>query len=80
MTETATALAAPDLAAGVPISDVGDGTMLVGHVSEKYECTMRYSRGGKKLAVALVRRDLDGLLAEVEIDKAIRADELFVTR
>src|SRR5438477_13061995 len=33
MTETATTLAAPDLAAGVPISDIGDGTMLLGHMS-----------------------------------------------
>jgi apoptosis-inducing factor 3 len=33
MTETAAPLAGPDLAAGVPISDIGDGAMLSGHVS-----------------------------------------------
>jgi len=49
--------------------------------AEKHECTITYSRGGKKLAVALVRRDLEGLLAEVEFERAIRAEQpTIVTR
>jgi NADPH-dependent 2,4-dienoyl-CoA reductase/sulfur reductase-like enzyme/nitrite reductase/ring-hydroxylating ferredoxin subunit len=40
--------------------------------AEKHDCTVTYSSGGKKLAVALVRRDLEGLLAEQEFERAIR--------
>ena len=40
--------------------------------AQKHDCTITYSRGGKKLAVALVRRDLEGLRAEVEFETAIR--------
>jgi len=43
--------------------------------AEKHNCTITYSRGGKKLAVALVRRDLEGLRAEVEFERAIRGEE-----
>ena len=43
--------------------------------AEKHDCTITYSRNGKKLAVALVRRDLEGLVAEVEFEKTMR-DEL----
>jgi apoptosis-inducing factor 3 len=46
--------------------------------AEKHDCTITYSRAGKKLAVALVRRDLEGLLAEVEFEKAIRGEEMTV--
>lgn len=42
--------------------------------AEKHDCTITYSRGGKKLAVALVRRDLEGLRAEVEFEKAMRGE------
>ena len=34
------------------------------------DCTVTYSRGGKKLAAAFVHRDLDGLRAEVEFERA----------
>jgi len=39
---------------------------------EKHDCAITYSRGGKKLAVALVHRDFEGLLAEVEFERAMR--------
>jgi apoptosis-inducing factor 3 len=42
--------------------------------AEKHDCTITYSRGGKKLAVALVRRDLEGLRAEVEFEEAMRGE------
>ena len=47
--------------------------------AEKHDCTITYTRDGKKLAVALVRRDLEGLLAEVEFERAIRGEELIAT-
>ena len=34
------------------------------------DCTITYSRGGKKLAAAFVHRDLEGLRAEVEFERA----------
>jgi NADPH-dependent 2,4-dienoyl-CoA reductase/sulfur reductase-like enzyme/nitrite reductase/ring-hydroxylating ferredoxin subunit len=43
--------------------------------AEKHECTITYSRGGKTLAVALVRRDLEGLRAEVEFEKTMRGEQ-----
>jgi NADPH-dependent 2,4-dienoyl-CoA reductase/sulfur reductase-like enzyme/nitrite reductase/ring-hydroxylating ferredoxin subunit len=43
--------------------------------AEKQDCTITYRRGGKKLAVAIVRRDLDGLCAEVELERTIAATE-----
>jgi apoptosis-inducing factor 3 len=42
--------------------------------AEKHDCTITYSRGGKKLAVALVHRDLEGLRAEVEFEKTMRGE------
>jgi NADPH-dependent 2,4-dienoyl-CoA reductase/sulfur reductase-like enzyme/nitrite reductase/ring-hydroxylating ferredoxin subunit len=42
--------------------------------AEKHDCTITYSRGGKKLAVALVRRDLEGLRAELEFEKTMRGE------
>jgi hypothetical protein len=44
--------------------------------AENHDCTITYSRGGKKLAVGLVRRDLEGLRAELEFERAIRGEEL----
>jgi hypothetical protein len=35
------------------------------------DCTISFVRGGRKLAVAVVRRDLEGLKAEVEFERAI---------
>ena len=37
---------------------------------ETRDCTVTYSRGGKSLASAFVHRDLDGLRAEVEFERA----------
>jgi apoptosis-inducing factor 3 len=37
------------------------------------DCTITYRRDGKKLAVAVVHRDLAGLQAEVEFERAIAA-------
>jgi len=42
--------------------------------AEKHDCTITYSRGGKKLAVALVHRDLEGLRAELEFEKTMRGE------
>jgi apoptosis-inducing factor 3 len=35
------------------------------------DCTIKYLRAGKKLAVAVIHRDLEGVRAEVEFEKAI---------
>jgi NADPH-dependent 2,4-dienoyl-CoA reductase/sulfur reductase-like enzyme/nitrite reductase/ring-hydroxylating ferredoxin subunit len=43
---------------------------------DTHNCTIIYSRGGKKLAVAVVHRDLEGLRAEVEFERRIAAIEL----
>ena len=41
--------------------------------AETQDCTITYRRNGKKLAVALVHRDLDGLRAEVEFETTMAA-------
>jgi hypothetical protein len=38
---------------------------------ERRDCTVTYRLGGQKLAVAVVRRDLEGLRAEVEFERII---------
>jgi NADPH-dependent 2,4-dienoyl-CoA reductase/sulfur reductase-like enzyme len=38
---------------------------------EKMDCMISYWRAGKKLAVAVVRRDLEGLRAEVEFERGL---------
>jgi NADPH-dependent 2,4-dienoyl-CoA reductase/sulfur reductase-like enzyme len=38
------------------------------------DCTITYRRAGQKLAVAVIHRDLEGLRAEVEFEKAIAAE------
>lgn len=38
---------------------------------EARDCTITYRRSGKKLAVAIIHRDLDGLRAEVEFERAM---------
>ena len=41
--------------------------------TEQYaqDCTITYRRAGKKLAVAVVHRDLDGVRAELEFEQAM---------
>jgi NADPH-dependent 2,4-dienoyl-CoA reductase/sulfur reductase-like enzyme/nitrite reductase/ring-hydroxylating ferredoxin subunit len=41
---------------------------------ETRNCTVTYSRGGKKLAAAFVHRDIDGLRAELEFERVIRGE------
>jgi len=40
---------------------------------DQRDCTISYRRAGKKLAVAVVHRDLAGLRAEVEFERAMTA-------
>ena len=41
--------------------------------ADTQDCTITYRRDGRKLAVAVVHRDLEGLRAEVELEESIRA-------
>jgi NADPH-dependent 2,4-dienoyl-CoA reductase/sulfur reductase-like enzyme/nitrite reductase/ring-hydroxylating ferredoxin subunit len=52
-----------------------DTADLDGHLdAATQDCTITYRRGGKKLAVAVVHRDLAGLDAEVEFERATRGE------
>jgi NADPH-dependent 2,4-dienoyl-CoA reductase/sulfur reductase-like enzyme len=42
---------------------------------EARDCSVTYRRGGRKLAVATIHRDLDGLRAEVELERVITAGD-----
>jgi hypothetical protein len=44
-----------------------DGTL------EARDCQLTYRRDGKRLAVAVVQRDLEGLRCEVEFERALAA-------
>jgi NADPH-dependent 2,4-dienoyl-CoA reductase/sulfur reductase-like enzyme len=48
-----------------------DGVEIDGQL-EARNCSIIYRRGGRKLAVATINRDLDGLRAEVEFERASR--------
>jgi apoptosis-inducing factor 3 len=43
--------------------------------ANEHDCRVTFSRAGKKLAVALVRRDLEGLRQEVEFETIIRGEK-----
>ena len=42
---------------------------------DAHDCKITYLRGDRKLAVAVVHRDLEGLRAEVEFERTIDANE-----
>jgi apoptosis-inducing factor 3 len=42
---------------------------------DRRDCTITYRRAGKKLAVAVIHRDLEGLRAEVEFERTIATTE-----
>jgi NADPH-dependent 2,4-dienoyl-CoA reductase/sulfur reductase-like enzyme len=42
---------------------------------DQRDCTISYWRAGKKLAVAVIHRDLEGLRAEVEFERAMRTKD-----
>lgn len=43
---------------------------------DQRDCTITYSRGNRKLAVAVIHRDLEGLRAEVQLERAAAARPL----
>jgi NADPH-dependent 2,4-dienoyl-CoA reductase/sulfur reductase-like enzyme/nitrite reductase/ring-hydroxylating ferredoxin subunit len=47
-----------------------DAVEIEGHIAAR-DCSITYRKGGKKLAVATVHRDLDSLRAEVEFERTI---------
>jgi apoptosis-inducing factor 3 len=51
-----------------------DKAEIDGQLGER-DCTITYRRGAKKLAVAVVHRDLEGLRAEVEFERTIAATQ-----
>lgn len=67
----------------VPINYVGhaeawDTLEVDGNVSQR-DCTVRYKKGGKTLAVATIYRDLESLQAEVAMEQATRTDSKKLT-
>jgi apoptosis-inducing factor 3 len=51
-----------------------DKTEIAGSL-EARDCAITYRRGGRKLAVAVIHRDLEGLRAEVEFERGIARNE-----
>ena len=49
-----------------------DKIVIEGSLDQR-DCTITYSRGDRKLAVAVIHRDLEGLRAEVELERAAAA-------
>ena len=41
---------------------------------EQNDCTIAYANDGRKLALAIVKRDLEGFHVEVEFERRIRAE------
>jgi len=52
-----------------------DRVEIAGSLDQR-DCTISYQRAGKKLAVAVIHRDLEGLRAEVEFERSLVANKL----
>jgi NADPH-dependent 2,4-dienoyl-CoA reductase/sulfur reductase-like enzyme/nitrite reductase/ring-hydroxylating ferredoxin subunit len=50
-----------------------DNVEIAGDLDQR-DCTISYRQAGKKLAVAVIHRDLDGLRAEVEFERSLVAN------
>jgi hypothetical protein len=70
MSDVKTPLSGPDLAKGTALSGLADGSMLLGHVRGE---PVLLARHGSELFVAVIHRDLEGLRAEVELERAAAA-------
>ncbi|MEP7345307.1 MAG: FAD-dependent oxidoreductase [Gemmatimonadaceae bacterium] len=51
-----------------------DQVEIDGELHKRGDCTITYGHGGRKRAVAVIHRDLEGLRAEVEFERTIAAD------
>jgi NADPH-dependent 2,4-dienoyl-CoA reductase/sulfur reductase-like enzyme/nitrite reductase/ring-hydroxylating ferredoxin subunit len=71
MSEEATKLSGPDLAAGVPLAQIGDGAMLLGHAQG--EPVLLARRGGEVFAIGAACSHYGGPLAEgLLVDDTVR--------
>ena len=71
-----TGTAIEDINGAIKLDGTWDGRTVIldGQLDlDTRDCTITYRQGGKKLAVAVAHRDLEGLRAEVGIERAIAA-------